>query len=234
MTGQYFGERFNTSDNVENTDKDMNSPVVNSDAFADKVPVDPALIHETPMGGTLAAVGPMNGPVADEIPMYQTPIQEIPMGGTIAAARPMDETIVPQVPIDETTTYKASVGVVTAAEEAWVTKPVPYQVPVTEMVSHETPVVTTGGLPVALLDHQESEPFRTRWNEIQGMFVDDPRTAVQQADGLVSEVVEQITKMFTSEHSSLEAQWKQGNNVSTEDLRKALQHYRSFFNRLVV
>jgi hypothetical protein len=32
----------------------------------------------------------------------------------------------------------------------------------------------------------------------------------------------------------LESQWNQGSDVSTEDLRKALQHYRSFFNRLVV
>jgi hypothetical protein len=32
----------------------------------------------------------------------------------------------------------------------------------------------------------------------------------------------------------LEGQWNQGNDVSTEDLRKALQRYRSFFNRLVV
>jgi hypothetical protein len=40
--------------------------------------------------------------------------------------------------------------------------------------------------------------------------------------------------MFADEHSSLESQWNQGEDVSTEDLRKALQHYRSFFNRLVV
>ena len=79
-----------------------------------------------------------------------------------------------------------------------------------------------------------SEHFRTRWNEIQAKFVDDPRTAVQQADALVSEVVDQITQMFATEHSSLEGQWKQGSDVSTEDLRKSLQHYRSFFNRLVV
>ena len=47
-------------------------------------------------------------------------------------------------------------------------------------------------------------------------------------------VIEQITHMFDNEHSSLEGQWNQGNDVSTEDLRKALQHYRSFSNRLVV
>ena len=92
-----------------------------------------------------------------------------------------------------------------------------------------------------MLDHRrhcltfdESEQFRTRWNEIQGKFVDEPRSAVQQADMLVSDVIEKITRMFADEHSSLEDQWNQGNDVSTEELRKALQHYRSFFNRLVV
>ncbi len=64
--------------------------------------------------------------------------------------------------------------------------------------------------------------------------MDEPRSAVQQADALVSEVIEQITQMFAKEHSSLESQWTQGNDVSTEDLRKALQYYRAFFNRLVV
>ncbi len=85
-----------------------------------------------------------------------------------------------------------------------------------------------------LLLREDSEHFRTRWNEIQQKFVDEPRDAVQQADALVSEVVDQITRMFATEHGTLESQWKQGNDVSTEDLRKALQHYRAFFNRLVV
>jgi hypothetical protein len=87
---------------------------------------------------------------------------------------------------------------------------------------------------VPLISREESEHFRTRWNEIQGKFVDEPRSAVQQADELVSEVVKKIIQMFASEHSSLDSQWNQGIDVSTEDLRKALQHYRSFFNRLVV
>jgi hypothetical protein len=47
-------------------------------------------------------------------------------------------------------------------------------------------------------------------------------------------VIEKITQMFANEHNSLDGQWNQGVDVSTEDLRKALQHYRSFFNRLVV
>jgi hypothetical protein len=106
--------------------------------------------------------------------------------------------------------------------------------PMDETITHEAPVGTNAGSSAALLNREESEHFRTRWNEIQGMFVDEPRSAVQQADALVSEVIEHITQMFANEHSLLEGQWNQGNDVSTEDLRKALQRYRSFFNRLVV
>jgi Na+/phosphate symporter len=90
------------------------------------------------------------------------------------------------------------------------------------------------GSSTALLDREESEHLHTRWSEIQGKFVDEPRSAVQQADALVTEVIEKITQMFVNEHSSLESQWNQGNDVTTEDLRQALQHYRAFFNRLVV
>jgi len=57
---------------------------------------------------------------------------------------------------------------------------------------------------VALLDRDESEHFRTRWNEVQGKFVDEPRSAVQQADALVSDVIEQITQMFADEQGALE------------------------------
>ncbi len=93
---------------------------------------------------------------------------------------------------------------------------------------------TNPGSPTALISNEAVENFRTRWNDIQGKFVDEPRSAVQQADALVSEVVSQITQTFANEHSSLEAQWNQGNEVSTEDLRRALQRYRTFFNRLVI
>jgi len=101
-------------------------------------------------------------------------------------------------------------------------------------ILHEAAIVTNVGSADALLNHAESEHFRTRWNEIQGRFVDEPRSAVQEADTLVSEVIEKITEMFANEHGALEEQWKEGKDVSTEDLRQALQHYRSFFNRLVV
>jgi hypothetical protein len=169
-----MNEQYSTSDFVERTDRDTNSPEVNLDPFTtDKVPVDAALAHETPMGETVTVVSP----------------------------------------IDETIVHEAPMG---------------------EPITHEAPIGTNAGSSAALLNREESEHFRTRWNEIQGKFVDEPRSAVQQADALVSEVIEQITQMFAKEHSSLEGQWNKGNDVSTEDLRQALQRYRSFFNRLVV
>ncbi len=63
MNEQHLGERVSTSEFVEEPDKDMNSPVVDSDPIADKVPADAALIHGMPMGGTDAAVGPTGEPI---------------------------------------------------------------------------------------------------------------------------------------------------------------------------
>ena len=173
MNGQqYFGENVQPVVIIDDPAQDMNDPVVNPEPHTDNVPVEPAPIHETPMGGTTAVVGP-----TDEMLIHEAhgiePVTQVPIAANAAAS-------------------------------------------------------------TALLSHEESERFRTRWNEIQGMFVDEPRSAVQQADGVVSEVIDQITQMFAKEHHTLEEQWKQGNDVSTEDLRKALQRYRSFFNRLVV
>jgi len=103
-----------------------------------------------------------------------------------------------------------------------------------KVITYDAPLKKSSDSSEALLNHQESEQFRASWNAIQGKFVDEPRSAVQQADTLVTEVIAKITEMFASEHSSLESQWNQGNEVSTEQLRQALQHYRSFFNRLVL
>jgi hypothetical protein len=195
------------------------------------------------MGGTVAAVGPLDETIAHEAPMAAAMPYEAPVGEPIADeswvskpmpyVAPMAEAITHEAPMVEAIPYEAPVGEPVTAESG-VSKPIPYVAPMGEATTHEAPIGTNAGSSEGLLSREESEHFRTRWNEIQGKFVDEPRSAVQQADALVSEVVEQITQMFANEHSSLESQWKQGNDVSTEDLRKALQRYRSFFNRLVV
>ena len=63
--------------------------------------------------------------------------------------------------------------------------------------------------------------------------MDEPRRAVEQADELVAEVIKRLADSFARERSRLEGQWGRGDNVSTEDLRVALQRYRAFFDRLL-
>ncbi len=75
--------------------------------------------------------------------------------------------------------------------------------------------------------------LRQRWAGVQAAFVDDPRDCVQKADGLVSDLVEQLTHGFSDARSRLEEQWSRGEQASTEDLRLALMHYRAFFERLL-
>ncbi len=85
----------------------------------------------------------------------------------------------------------------------------------------------------SLLAADEIPAFRSRWDAIQTSFVDEPRHSVEQADTLVAEVMKRLAETFADERAKLEQQWSQGDNVSTEDLRVALQRYRSFFDRLL-
>ena len=84
-----------------------------------------------------------------------------------------------------------------------------------------------------LFPGDELEGLRTRWKEIQTAFVDEPRKAVEQADGLVASAMKRLAEAFAQERSGLEQQWDRGDRVSTEDLRVALQRYRTFFDRLL-
>jgi len=91
----------------------------------------------------------------------------------------------------------------------------------------------TDARPTPLLSGNETPAFRSRWDAIQTGFVDEPRQAVEQADSLVAEVMQRLAETFADERAKLEEQWTRGENVSTEDLRVALQRYRSFFDRLL-
>ena len=85
----------------------------------------------------------------------------------------------------------------------------------------------------ALFPENESKDFHKRRTDIQTAFVDEPRRAVERADELVAEVIKRLADSFAHERSRLEGQWGRGDNVSTEDLRVALQRYRAFFDRLL-
>jgi hypothetical protein len=84
-----------------------------------------------------------------------------------------------------------------------------------------------------LFDEREGGDLRTRWQNIQVGFVDDPRASVEQADQLVANSIKRLAETFANERSNLESTWSRGGEVSTEDLRQALRRYRSFFDRLL-
>jgi hypothetical protein len=96
--------------------------------------------------------------------------------------------------------------------------------------------------PEMLLNSEEIHDFRSRWNDIQAKFVDEPGASVRQADALVAEVMGQVTQVLANQRRTLEGQWNLGatsqgdaspREASTEDLRQILQSYRAFFNRLL-
>jgi len=84
-----------------------------------------------------------------------------------------------------------------------------------------------------LIQDRDRVGFLSRWKEIQSDFVDEPRGAVSEADGLVAELMQHLAGSFADVRSGLEAQWDRKEDVSTEDLRVALQRYRTFFKRLL-
>ena len=87
--------------------------------------------------------------------------------------------------------------------------------------------------PPPLLPTEAAGELRSHWQQVQASFVDSPRAAVEQADALVAGAMKRLAETFADERAALERQWDRGDDVSTEDLRIALQRYRAFFERLL-
>jgi hypothetical protein len=83
-----------------------------------------------------------------------------------------------------------------------------------------------------LVPSDRADQFASRWNEVKGMFVDEPRKAVQQADALVGELLDDLERSFREQRKDIE-RGLENDDTSTEDLRMALRRYRSFFDRLL-
>ncbi len=108
--------------------------------------------------------------------------------------------------------------------------------PIEEQAQEAEPPPTAGAEPSAdelLFAGDNLSVLRSRWDDVQTAFVDDPTKCVQEADALVAEVVDQLAAGFSDARSRLEAQWARGEDVSTEDLRIVLRRYREFFQRLL-
>jgi len=105
--------------------------------------------------------------------------------------------------------------------------------PAASPAEFDSPTVPADGQPTPLFFESETGNFRSQWTNIQSDFVDEPRRAVEDADSLVASLMKKLAEGFAQERDRLEKQWDHGGDVSTEDLRIALQRYRSFFDRLL-
>jgi hypothetical protein len=83
-----------------------------------------------------------------------------------------------------------------------------------------------------LVSRDRADQYTSRWNEVKGMFVDEPRQAVQQADALVGDLLDDLEQLFRAQRQEIE-NGLDNDDTSTEDLRMALRRYRSFFDRLL-
>ncbi|MFC0106639.1 hypothetical protein [Kibdelosporangium aridum] len=96
---------------------------------------------------------------------------------------------------------------------------------------------TPGGVenqaPVAarskLFGETEAEQYRMQWRELQANFVDEPRAAVREAETLVSQMMDALTSQLKEQKRALEG----GSDRDTEQLRVAMQRYRSLFDQML-
>jgi len=63
------------------------------------------------------------------------------------------------------------------------------------------------------------------------MFVDDPRSAVEQAADLAGARAEALVMFVQERQRALMSAWRD-DDASTEELRLALRQYRTFWNSL--
>jgi len=102
------------------------------------------------------------------------------------------------------------------------------------------------------LSREDAARFSEDWRAVQNRFVDDPRAAVEDADRQVRELMqrrgypmgdfEQRAADLSVDHAEMVEHYRaahqiavrnQGDNVTTEDLRKAIVHYRAIFDELL-
>ena len=84
----------------------------------------------------------------------------------------------------------------------------------------------------SLIEPERAESYNSRWKELKGEFVDDPRRAVRGANELVGEVLDELEELFRRQRADLE-QGLDSEQTTTEDLRQVLIRSRSFFDRLL-
>jgi hypothetical protein len=93
------------------------------------------------------------------------------------------------------------------------------------------PIDSSDGLEPLFTDPVAAE-FRSRWDEVQRGFVDDPGQAVKAGDELVTQVIQSLAQSFSAQRRQFDGN-VEAERDSTENLRIALRRYRSLFERLL-
>lgn len=107
-------------------------------------------------------------------------------------------------------------------------------------------------LDIRPLEPDERETYRRRWLAIQAEFVDDPSKSVAKADSLIQNVMrdrgypvddfDTRAADLSVDHPDVVENYRAGHGIAvahergkatTDDLRKAVQHYRALFDELV-
>jgi hypothetical protein len=107
-------------------------------------------------------------------------------------------------------------------------------------------------LAIRELSASDRTRYEANWEEVQGRFVDDPAGAVTVADRMVADVMrtrgypvgdfEQRAADISVDHPVVVDQYRAAHSiairhdrgqVTTEDLRKAMVHYRALFQELI-
>ena len=102
------------------------------------------------------------------------------------------------------------------------------------------------------LSHEERERYAERWRKVQAQFVDDPGKSINEADGLVSELMatrgypmtgfENRVDDLSVDHPVVVQNYRAAHAIAvknetgqatTEDLRKALVFERELFDELL-
>jgi len=102
------------------------------------------------------------------------------------------------------------------------------------------------------LDPDSAARYQNEWRETQGRFVDSPSEAIREADSLITSVMrdrgypmdhfDQRAADLSVEHPDVVNRYRAAHRIavanergeaSTEDLREAMIHYRSLFERLI-
>lgn len=88
----------------------------------------------------------------------------------------------------------------------------------------------------SLLPHDESDKFSLRLQHAVTGFVDEPRSAVEEADHVLEEVAARFTEAVTKRRATLHGSWESKDadgSEDTEQLRLALRDYRELTERLL-